>query len=115
MWDLDSAEAANIFRILDEDSVGRISIDDFLTGCFHLRGRANQLDLTLLMYENKLESERWGRFVSFVVEEFSGVNKAIFSLASRLNCVGSTGPINQRVESDANAPDAPRSTCYDAL
>merc|ERR1740123_1629044 len=44
MWGLEASEAANIFRVLDEDCVGHVSIDSFITGCFHFRGIAKQLD-----------------------------------------------------------------------
>merc|ERR1712032_502041 len=78
---LDTSEAANLFRILDVDNSDDISIDEFLVGCFRLKGDAKQLDLATLMYENKRMIERLSRFMAYSVEEFEHLKSGIVVLS----------------------------------
>merc|ERR1712032_968028 len=73
-------EAKNLFRLLDLDNSNDVSIGEFLTGCFRLKGDAKQLDLATLMYENKRMIERMTRFMTYVVEEFEHLKSGIIVL-----------------------------------
>merc|ERR1712032_1431139 len=77
---LDALEAKNLFRILDVDSSNDVNIDEFLIGCFRLKGHAKQLDLATLMYENKKMIGRLARFMTYTVEEFDNIKSGIMLL-----------------------------------
>merc|ERR1712232_1400200 len=49
--DVHPSEAKGLFDLLDLDNSGSISADEFLNGCFRLRGAAKALDLALLIQE----------------------------------------------------------------
>merc|ERR1711924_59969 len=51
--DVDSTEAAGIFKLLDADGGGRIDPLEFISGCMRLRGPARAIELSLLMFETK--------------------------------------------------------------
>merc|ERR1712087_677028 len=57
--ELDVAEAKGLFRLLDTQEAQEVSIDEFVVGCFRLKGQAKGLDLATLMYENKKMMETW--------------------------------------------------------
>merc|ERR1740121_3373874 len=78
MWGLDTAEAKHIFRILDANDAGEVCIEDFLTG------EAKQIDMTLLMYENKRMTDKWTRFVTYSIQEFEHVKTCLDTLTSNL-------------------------------
>lgn len=50
---LDVAEAKMLFRLLDLDGSGEISIDEFVTGCIKVKGQAKGIDIHCLRYETK--------------------------------------------------------------
>jgi len=45
------ADARGLFKLLDADGSGQIHAEDFLSGCFRLRGPAKALDLEILIRE----------------------------------------------------------------
>jgi len=50
---IDSGEAHSLFRLLDMDNSGSVSIDEFVTGFLKLKGNAKAVDLATLLYEHK--------------------------------------------------------------
>merc|ERR1712118_27447 len=46
-----AAEAHGLFKLLDVDNSGVISIDEFLSGCIRLKGTARALEVATLLYE----------------------------------------------------------------
>merc|ERR1712187_744736 len=57
--DLDMSEARGLFKLLDLDESGSISVDEFVMGCLRLRGTAKAIDLATLMFENRRNNLRW--------------------------------------------------------
>jgi len=57
--DLDISEAREIFKLIDIDDSGSIDPEEFLNGCFRLRGSAKAIDLAVLMHETKRMNKRW--------------------------------------------------------
>jgi len=55
--DLDLSDAHSLFRLLDQDNTGQVSIDDFVWGCMRLKGAAKSMDLCTLLYENRQQSQ----------------------------------------------------------
>lgn len=56
--DLDPCEARSLFKLLDVDDSGLVDADEFLSGCFRLRGPAKALDMALLYREVRNLSTR---------------------------------------------------------
>jgi len=51
--ELDVSEASGLFKLLDTDDGGYVSIEEFLTGCLRLKGSAKEVDVATLLYETK--------------------------------------------------------------
>merc|ERR1711953_1212330 len=51
--ELDVAEARGLFELLDTEESNEVPVDEFVVGCFRLKGGAKGIDLAALMYENK--------------------------------------------------------------
>jgi len=50
---VDTTEAMGLFQLLDDDSSGTVSIDEFVTGFLRLKGSAKAVDMVTVMYENR--------------------------------------------------------------
>lgn len=50
---LQTSESKGLFKLLDEDRSGCLSIDEFIDGCMSLKGSARRLDMVTLMMQNK--------------------------------------------------------------
>lgn len=50
---IDSSEARGLFRLLDDDNSGKVSIDEFVSGFLRLKGSAKAVDMVTLLYENR--------------------------------------------------------------
>jgi hypothetical protein len=66
--DVAVSEAQGLFELIDVDSSGMVSKDEFMMGCLRLRGNAKAMDLATLMYDNR-------RF-SNVMEDHMGIMEA---------------------------------------
>merc|ERR1719456_1612873 len=49
--DVDPSDARGIFCLLDQDNVGRVTFEQFVSGCVRLRGQAKSLDMAIMLYE----------------------------------------------------------------
>jgi hypothetical protein len=54
---LDVSEACTIFKLLDADRSGEVSIDEFLGGCWKLQGASRSLDLKIMQCQVKYLTE----------------------------------------------------------
>mmetsp|Transcript_83653 Transcript_83653/g.132224 ORF Transcript_83653/g.132224 Transcript_83653/m.132224 type:complete len:588 (-) Transcript_83653:86-1849(-) len=63
-------EALGLFKLLDQDHSGEVSIEEFVMGCVRLKGGAKGIDLATLMYENKRLVERINDLELFCREHF---------------------------------------------
>jgi hypothetical protein len=50
---LDAAHAKGLYKLLDIDSNGEVSLEEFVVGCLRLKGEAKAVDVATIMYENK--------------------------------------------------------------
>eukprot|EP00928_Gymnodinium_smaydae_P081708 TRINITY_DN65184_c0_g1_i1.p1 TRINITY_DN65184_c0_g1~~TRINITY_DN65184_c0_g1_i1.p1 ORF type:complete len:814 (+),score=175.48 TRINITY_DN65184_c0_g1_i1:62-2443(+) len=55
---INATEAVMVFKLLDADNSGELSIDEFVLGCMRVKGNSTTLDMTGLMMENKVRLER---------------------------------------------------------
>mmetsp|Transcript_108954 Transcript_108954/g.351773 ORF Transcript_108954/g.351773 Transcript_108954/m.351773 type:complete len:466 (-) Transcript_108954:4-1401(-) len=78
--ELDISEARGLFRLLDTDESNMVNIDEFVLGCFRLKGQAKGIDMQTLMYENKKMMEAWLKFMCFCEEEFSLLYREVSNL-----------------------------------
>eukprot|EP00927_Polykrikos_kofoidii_P007570 TRINITY_DN13116_c0_g1_i3.p1 TRINITY_DN13116_c0_g1~~TRINITY_DN13116_c0_g1_i3.p1 ORF type:complete len:596 (+),score=93.74 TRINITY_DN13116_c0_g1_i3:160-1788(+) len=83
--DFDRAAASGLFRLLDADQSGTLSVDEFVMGCMRLRGEARSVDLVHLSIQ--------------IEEALCTGNKQFLMICDKLNQVtrgtdklGSTGP-----------------------
>mmetsp|Transcript_59715 Transcript_59715/g.118328 ORF Transcript_59715/g.118328 Transcript_59715/m.118328 type:complete len:617 (+) Transcript_59715:163-2013(+) len=68
--ELDVTEARGLYKLLDVDESDEVPIDEFVTGCFRLKGNAKSLDLASLMHENKKVMRVLMKFMSYTEEQF---------------------------------------------
>mmetsp|Transcript_26639 Transcript_26639/g.35900 ORF Transcript_26639/g.35900 Transcript_26639/m.35900 type:complete len:282 (+) Transcript_26639:1-846(+) len=57
---LDSADTERLFRLLDCDDDGDVSVDEFLDGCLRLKGVARSIDVQYLLMEFKKFNKQLG-------------------------------------------------------
>merc|ERR1719499_3087492 len=50
---IDPSEAQGLFKLLDDDGSGSVSIEEFITGFLRLKGGAKAVDMVMLLYENR--------------------------------------------------------------
>eukprot|EP00446_Apocalathium_sp_SHHI-4_P058968 CAMPEP_0177412186 /NCGR_PEP_ID=MMETSP0368-20130122/65853_1 /TAXON_ID=447022 ORGANISM="Scrippsiella hangoei-like, Strain SHHI-4" /NCGR_SAMPLE_ID=MMETSP0368 /ASSEMBLY_ACC=CAM_ASM_000363 /LENGTH=121 /DNA_ID=CAMNT_0018881425 /DNA_START=20 /DNA_END=382 /DNA_ORIENTATION=+ len=55
----DIKQVGKLFRLMDVDKSGLIDREEFISGCFNLKGNAKNLDVAILQYETK----RIGRLI----------------------------------------------------
>jgi len=68
--ELDKTEARGLFKLLDVDESDEVPIDEFVTGCFRLKGSGKSLDLASIMHENKKMMRVFMQFMSYTQEQF---------------------------------------------
>merc|ERR1712217_285523 len=71
--DIDVSEADGLFYLLDAEESGRISAEDFASGCARLRGSAKALDLAILMREVNRQGDEFQRHVLSVDARLTSV------------------------------------------
>jgi len=70
-------EARGLFRLLDTDKSGSLSVEEFLLGCMRLKGTARSIDLATLKYESRKMHTTLRTLFAFVVEEFWKVSEKV--------------------------------------
>jgi len=71
--ELDVTEARGLFKLLDVDESDEVPIDEFVTGCFRLKGASKGLDLASLMHENKRIMRVFMQFMSYTQQQFEAL------------------------------------------
>mmetsp|Transcript_7520 Transcript_7520/g.12241 ORF Transcript_7520/g.12241 Transcript_7520/m.12241 type:complete len:230 (+) Transcript_7520:1-690(+) len=79
--DLSRQEAKDLFRLLDNDSSGSLSAEEFVQGCLRLRGPARSVDLATLIYNYKNNARRLLDHLSRIDESLLRTSDAIMKLA----------------------------------
>lgn len=79
---LSPEEARGLFRLLDLEGHQQINIDEFVAGCFRFKGAAKQLDVAMMMYENKKMVDKWNYFIKFMKHEMKGIHMLVRNLTA---------------------------------
>eukprot|EP00930_Biecheleria_cincta_P096366 TRINITY_DN88227_c0_g1_i1.p1 TRINITY_DN88227_c0_g1~~TRINITY_DN88227_c0_g1_i1.p1 ORF type:complete len:632 (+),score=107.76 TRINITY_DN88227_c0_g1_i1:89-1984(+) len=74
--DLDIDKAWDIFRLLDIDESGTVSLEEFVVGCLKLRGAARSMDLAIIGYDFQRVAEKLSEFMEFVELQLIHMNRA---------------------------------------
>merc|ERR1712139_202572 len=54
-------EAHGLFKLLDDDESGSVSIEEFLSGCVRLKGTAKAVDMITLLFETNKINQKLAR------------------------------------------------------
>eukprot|EP00928_Gymnodinium_smaydae_P033970 TRINITY_DN24187_c0_g1_i2.p1 TRINITY_DN24187_c0_g1~~TRINITY_DN24187_c0_g1_i2.p1 ORF type:complete len:497 (-),score=90.34 TRINITY_DN24187_c0_g1_i2:97-1587(-) len=65
---LDATDAIMLFLILDADGTGEISLNEFVQGCYRIKGEAKNVDIAGMMTQHKAELEKLERAILDVQE-----------------------------------------------
>jgi len=66
---LHTSEAHGLFKLLDGDNSGFVSIDEFLSGCLRLKGTARAVDMVTLLFETSKMNRKMSRMERLLVGE----------------------------------------------
>jgi hypothetical protein len=75
--DLDPNETLTMFTLMDTDSSGTLSYDEFLTGVMKMKGHAKGVDIFTLMYDHRNFEDYITRFVDHVELQLSEIRKVV--------------------------------------
>merc|ERR1712073_110597 len=78
--ELDVTEARGLYKLLDVDESDEVPIDEFVTGCFRMKGAGKTLDLASLMHENKKVMRVMMKFMSYCEEQFGSLHSKLSML-----------------------------------
>jgi len=68
--DIQPDDALTLFRLLDKDSSGQVSIDEFCAGCLRLKCEAKSFDIHCMIYENHRLMYKWQDFMKYLEKGF---------------------------------------------
>merc|ERR1712083_898519 len=72
---LEIEKAWDIFRIIDRDKSGTVSIEEFVGGCLRLRGVAKTMDLAQVTYDLKSFQTKLTTFMHYVEDQFKALQR----------------------------------------
>jgi len=74
---IDSTEAQGLFRLLDDDSSGKVSIDEFVSGFLRLKGGAKAVDMVMLLFENRKINKKLNKILREARHAHMDLNAAV--------------------------------------
>merc|ERR1712113_428268 len=78
--DIDITEAEHLFTLLDMEETGSVLLEEFVMGCFRLRGPAKSMDLVMMMYESRRQHRTWKRHASKMDRFLNSIYKRLVRL-----------------------------------
>eukprot|EP00927_Polykrikos_kofoidii_P086745 TRINITY_DN9815_c0_g1_i1.p1 TRINITY_DN9815_c0_g1~~TRINITY_DN9815_c0_g1_i1.p1 ORF type:complete len:725 (-),score=120.21 TRINITY_DN9815_c0_g1_i1:160-2265(-) len=109
--DIDITEAKNLFDLLDISGDGKISAEEFLSGCLRVRGPAKSLDLLVLSREVAQLFERHAITAAKLDENSQVIQtcKPLKSLSGRFEDLAGQKECNDSAESSGRQPSITKS------
>eukprot|EP00930_Biecheleria_cincta_P016154 TRINITY_DN13244_c0_g1_i2.p1 TRINITY_DN13244_c0_g1~~TRINITY_DN13244_c0_g1_i2.p1 ORF type:complete len:654 (+),score=113.70 TRINITY_DN13244_c0_g1_i2:135-2096(+) len=85
-------EPWTIFRLLDDDGEGLVSIEEFVNGLLSVKGPAKCIDAKTLGYDLQRQMKKMSMFMDFVDEQLTSMNKRL-QVLDRLDIVPATAGV----------------------
>mmetsp|Transcript_62993 Transcript_62993/g.111922 ORF Transcript_62993/g.111922 Transcript_62993/m.111922 type:complete len:210 (+) Transcript_62993:2-631(+) len=76
-----------LFGLLDLDSSGAVTLEEFIAGCMRLREGASSVDLFTLMSESKRMVQKWQAFTVDAESQFRSLHDNISRLSRQVSCL----------------------------
>jgi hypothetical protein len=99
--DLSRRDAQQLFKLLDTDQSGTISVEEFVRGCLRLKGPARSVDLAALVYDFNVRSANAEDQFSLVEAQLSMLNKMVMGIGSKLSLALASHRASHHLQADS--------------
>ncbi|CAE8637267.1 unnamed protein product [Polarella glacialis] len=105
--------AWDIFRLLDKDDSGRISTEEFISGCLSLKGFAKTIDVVKISQDLERQNKVLSQFMDFVELELASLtgkgigNTAINCKQPQRQTRASSNSSSRQAKTDVRAREVP--------
>jgi len=82
--ELDASEARGYFSLLDTEGLGTVTVQEFVVGCFRLKGQTKGLDLANVMHENKKLTRIFTKFMHSSEMQYDQINEKMQIICQHL-------------------------------
>jgi hypothetical protein len=107
MLDLDIVDAWSLFKLLDADGTGIITLDMFTDGCLRLKGDARRIDISNMMYTSKWTMDTLSQFATKTEHDMAQITVLLRELSSEIHASKKRTPL---VAADIDTSDAVQSS-----
>jgi len=73
--DISIGETQQLFALLDQDQSGTVEVDEFVEGCFKLKGEAKSIDIHMLLLDNRSITRRILELTALTEQQASEIIK----------------------------------------
>merc|ERR1712135_39839 len=74
---LDIQDATSFFKILDQDDSEELSIEEFVMGCVRFKGRANRMDLEVMIMDTKKLMKKMAKMQEKFSQRLTTIESAV--------------------------------------
>jgi len=112
--DIDAKQTWKLYKILDQDNSGLVSLEDFVDGCLRLRGQATRVDVESLKWEIRdanLRSEETAERLAELIIDPKGYRPPEQSSRRALGSVDSRAASGSQAQAEPQARGSLRGSC----